>query len=395
MIQPARRIENVRYAIRNVVAEAKRLEGMGREILYCNIGDPMKFDFRTPPHLVEAVCRALREGDNGYAPSAGTPEARRAIADEQARCGLAGMSADDVIVTAGASEAIELVLTALLEPGEAVLLPAPGYPLYNAVAAKLGVQVETYYPDEAKGWVLDPEEIASRVTPRTRAIVLCNPNNPTGAVYPRAVLEGVLEVARRHRLLVVSDEIYAKLLFADRHVPTAALADDVPVITLDGLSKAYLACGWRVGWITFHNAHLMTGLKAAIRRLCDARLCAPGPMQAAIRPALEGPQGHIAEMVARMRERRDQVVERLARIPGLSVVPPGAAFYAMPRIDDARVKDDEQFVLELLRETGVLVVHGSGFGQRPGTHHFRFVYLPPPEVLSRALDQLEAFMRSR
>ena len=395
MIRPARRIENVRYAIRNIVVEAKRLEADGREILYCNIGDPLKFDFKTPPHLIEATYRSMRDGDNGYLPSTGSLEARKAIAQAEVERGIRGITPDDVVVTTGASEAIELVLTALLEPGEEVLLPSPGYPLYNAVAAKLDVVAGTYYLDEANGWALDPEEVASRVTPRTRAIVLCNPNNPTGAVYSKESLLGVLEIARRHDLVVLSDEIYRKLIYDQAHVPTASLADDVPVITFDGLSKGYLACGWRIGWMSFANASRMSALKAAVGRLCDARLCSPGPMQAAIRPALEGPQDHVAEMMRRLRERRDLLVTRLADIPGLSLVTPEAAFYAMPQVKHPRVGDDEQFVLELLRATGVLFVHGSGFGERPGTHHFRVVFLPPKETLTRALDLLEGFMRER
>jgi alanine-synthesizing transaminase len=396
VIQPARRIENVRYAIRNIVVEAQRLEATGREILYCNIGDPLKFDFRTPSHLIEAATRAMRDGENGYLPSAGSREARKAIAEHEVRRGISGITADDVVVTTGASEAIELVLTALLEPGDAVLLPSPGYPLYNAVAAKLGVEVVSYYADESKGWALDPAEVERSVTPRTRAIVICNPNNPTGAVYSREALEGVLEVARRHDLLVLSDEIYSKLTYEPRtHVPTASLTRDVPVITFDGLSKGYLACGWRIGWMTFANSDRMQALKSAVLRLCDARLCSPGPMQAAIKPALEGPQDHIPEMMRKLGERRDLVVKRIGGIPGLSLATPAAAFYAMPRIQHPAVKDDEQFVLELLRATGVLFVHGSGFGELPGTHHFRFVFLPPIQTLTRALDLLEGFMRER
>jgi alanine-synthesizing transaminase len=371
-----------------VVAEAKRLEALGREILYCNIGDPLKFDFRTPPHLVEAACRALREGDNGYAPSPGIHDARQAIAEEEVRRGIRGVTADDVIVTTGASEAIELVLAALLEPGESVLLPAPGYPLYNAVAAKLGVEVVTYYPDEARSWAVDPEEIASRIQPSTRAIVLCNPNNPTGAVYPKEVLQGVLEIARRRKILVLSDEIYSKLTFDAPHVPTASLADDVPIITFNGISKAYLACGWRIGWMSFANAHLMTELKKAVLKLCDARLCSPGPAQATIRAALEGPHEHVREMMAKLRERREVLRRRIREIPGLSMVEPAAAFYAMPRIDHPGIKDDEKFVLQLLQETGVLFVHGSGFGEKPDTRHFRVVFLPQVDVLARAMDRL-------
>ncbi len=395
MVQPARHIENVRYAIRNVVAEALRLEAQGRRILYLNIGDPLKFDFQTPPHLIDAVHRAMRDGHNGYAPSAGIPAAREAIAREAVRNGIPGITPLDVVVTSGASEAIELALTALLEPGERVLVPSPGYPLYNAVAARLGVQAVPYSLDEDRGWSLDLSEIDALCTPGTRALLLCNPNNPTGAVLDRDVLEGLLEIARRRGLVILSDEIYDKLLYDKVHLPTASLATDVPIITFGGLSKAYLACGWRVGWLVFCNAHLMPGLKAAVLRLADARLCSAGPPQHAIAPALEGPQTHLAEMMGRLRSRRDLMVRRINAIPGLSVVEPAAAFYAMPRLQLPGVTSDEDFVLSLLRETGVLFVHGSGFGQKAGTTHFRVVFLPPEDILATAFDRLEAFVRER
>lgn len=393
MVRPAKHIENVRYAIRNVVAEASRLEAQGRQILYLNIGDPLKFDFQTPPHLIEAVHRAMRDGHNGYAPSAGIPAAREAIAMETTRSGIHGVLPSDVVVTMGASEALELALTALLEPGERVLLPCPGYPLYNALMAKLNAQGVPYTLDEDNGWSLDLEEIERLCTPGTRAILLCNPNNPTGAVLDRKVLEGLLEIARRHELVVLSDEIYDKLLYDKAHVATASLATDVPIITFNGLSKAYLACGWRVGWLVFCNSYLMPELKNAVLRLADARLCGPAPQQYAIAPALQGPQDHIPEMMKRMRSRRDLMVRRINAIPGLSVVEPAAAFYAMPRLRLPGVTNDEQFVLSLLRETGVLFVHGSGFGQKAGTTHFRVVFLPGEQTLTTAFDRLEAFVR--
>jgi alanine-synthesizing transaminase len=395
LVRAARHIENVRYAIRNVVAEASRLEAQGRRILCLNIGDPLKFDFQTPPHLIEAVHRAMKDGHNGYAPSAGIPSAREAIAREAARNGIPGVTAADVVVTAGASEALELALTALLEPGERVLLPCPGYPLYGALMAKLSAQGVPYSLDEENGWSLDLEEIDALCTPGTRAILLCSPNNPTGAVLDRKVLEGLLEIARRRGLVVLSDEIYDKLLYDKKHVATASLATDVPIITFNGLSKAYVACGWRVGWLVFCNAHLMPELKGAVMRLADARLCSPAPQQYAIAPALEGPQEHIPEMMRRLRSRRDLMVRRINAIPGLSLVEPAAAFYAMARIQLPGVTSDEEFILSLLRETGVLFVHGSGFGQKAGTQHFRVVFLPQEEILTTAFNRLETFVRER
>lgn len=395
MIRPARRIENVRYAIRNIVAEAARLEAQGREVLYLNIGDPLKFDFATPPHMVEAVHRAMVDGHNGYAPSAGIGAAREAIARDAERSGSRGVTPADVFVTAGASEAIEMALTALAEPGDSVLIPSPGYPLYEAVLAKIGAR-PVYYPlDESRGWSPDVASIDAAGDARTRAIIVCNPNNPTGGQLDRPTLEALLEVARRRGWVVLSDEIYDRLTFGRPHVPLASLADDVPILTFNGLSKAYLACGWRVGWMIFCNAHLLPELKGAVQRLADARLCSPAPPQHAIAPALEGPQEHLVEVRRKLLARRELLVRRLNAIPGVSVVRPEGAFYAMPRIELPGYTSDEAFVLELLRETGVLFVHGSGFGPLPSTMHFRVVFLPPEAQIAEALGRLDAFVRAR
>ncbi len=391
MIQAARHIANVKYAIRNIAAEAARLEAQGLKILPCNIGDPLRFDFATPPHLVEAVTKALHDGHNHYVPSAGLREAREAVAASM----RPAVRPEDVFITGGVSEALDLVLTALLEPGDEVLLPSPGYPLYNAIAARLQARVLPYYLDESQGWAIDAEALEKLVTPRTKALVLCNPNNPTGSVATRAQLERVLDVARRHQLVVLSDEIYDRLLFGGTHLPTATLADDVPLITFNGLSKAYLVPGWRVGWLAFHTPKLLSEVSAAVQRLADARLCGPGPFQYAVKPALEGPQDHVREAMTRLRSRRDLTVSRLRAMPGVSVVEPQGAFYALPSLERSWAGGDEAFVLELVRETGVLFVHGEGFGQRPGTQHFRVVFLPPEPVLTAAFDRLEAFLRAR
>lgn len=393
MLQPAPHIEHVKYAIRNIAAEAARLEAQGQRILYCNIGDPLRFDFQTPPHLVEAVHRAMLDGKNGYAPSLGIPQARAAVARSLNAQGHARVTPDDVVLTAGASEAIDLTLTALLEPGDEVLLPSPGYPLYNAVAARLSAKVLSYQLDEARGWAIDVEELERLVTPRTRAVVICNPNNPTGALATKENLLALLAFARRHGVAVLSDEIYDKLIFDEPHVSTGTLADDVPIITFNGLSKAYLACGWRVGWLSFANPKLTANVAAAIRRLADARLCGPAPVQYAVEPALFGPQDHLPAMMKTLRTRRDLMVKALSAIPGVSVVTPRAAFYAMPRLELPGLKSDEDFVLKLVRETGVLFVHGEGFGQKPGTHHVRVVYLPDEATLKDAFERFAAFVR--
>jgi alanine-synthesizing transaminase len=298
-------------------------------------------------------------------------------------------------MTAGVTEGLDLLLTALLEPGDEVLLPSPGYPLYTAIAARLQAVAKPYFLDEAAGWAIDVAQLEAQVGPRTKALVLCNPHNPTGAVASRDALLAVLDVARRHRLVVLADEIYDRLVLEGTHVPTATLADDVPLVTLNGLSKAYLAPGWRVGWLAFHTPSLLGEVKAAVQRLADARLCGPGPFQYAVKPALEGPQQHLEAVRAKLVARRDVTVARLNALPGVSVVPPRGAFYALPSLTRDWPGGDEAFVLELLRETGVLFVHGDGFGQRLGSRHFRVVFLPPEPVLHRAFDLLADFLARR
>ena len=247
-ILAALRLENVRYAIRDLAVLADEVAKTGKKILPLNIGDPLKFDFATPPHMIEATHKAMRDGHNGYAPSLGVDEAIRAIAGEAERRGIRNVQS--IFVTAGVSEGVELCLTSLCNPGEDVLTPAPEYPLYSAVLAKIESPINAYYLDEEKNWEPNVEEMASRITPMTRGIVVINPNNPTGAVYSRQTLEAICELARRRNLVIFADEIYDKLILDDgvEHISLASLAPDVPVITFSGLSKPYLAPGWRIGW---------------------------------------------------------------------------------------------------------------------------------------------------
>lgn len=381
-IRPARRTDDIRYAVRDIVALAQQAAANGREMLYLNIGDPNLFDFQTPPHLIEAVHKAMRDNLNGYAPSSGLEQAVMAVHHEAERKGI--RSIVHTYITSGASEAIELALAALADPGTNVLTPSPGYPLYTAVLAKLGVENRAYYLDESADWAPDADDIAARIDERTRAIVLINPNNPTGAMYPRAVLERIVELAIRHNLVIFSDEIYDKLVFDDQqHLSTASLSQEAKVITFNGLSKSYVVPGWRVGWgvVSGPQAELADYCEA-IRKMERARLCANHPEQYAIKPALEGPQDHLADMLARLQRRRDITTQRLNAIPGISCVRPAGAFYAFPRLE-LDVSDDE-FVGRLIREAGVVTVPGSGFGQKPGTQHLRIVFLPPDDVLERS-----------
>lgn len=392
-VLPASRLENVRYAIRDLACVADEVAKQGHHILPLNIGDPINFDFETPAHLIEAVYKAMREGKNGYAPSPGIKEALEAIRGEAARKGIA--TVQDVFVTAGVSESVDICLSALLNPGENILTPSPDYPLYSAVLAKLGIELNTYYLNESDGWQPDLADIRRKITPRTRALVLINPNNPTGSICSRGMLERIAELARRHNLVVFADEIYDKLILDDdRHISIASVAPDVPVVTFGGLSKNYLAPGWRLGWgIVSGEEAVVKPYAEGIAKLLRSRLCANHPEQYAIKPALEGPQDHLTTVLAKLRSRRDLTMTWSTSTPRVSCVKPRGAFYAFARLDIP--EDDSVFVKELLVEKHVLVVHGSGFGQKPGTKHFRIVFLPDETTLGKAYASIGDFLRER
>jgi alanine-synthesizing transaminase len=392
-IAAAQRLENVRYAIRDLVCVADEIVRKGHKVLPLNIGDPLNFDFQTPPHLIEAVYKAMKDGKNGYAPSQGVKEALEAIRGEAARKGIT--SVQDAFVTNGVSETVDACLTALLNPGDNLLTPSPDYPLYSAILTKLGIELNTYALNEDDGWQPDLIDVHKKITPRTRGIVLINPNNPTGAVCTRRMLEAIAELARRNNLVIFADEIYDKLILDDdQHLSIAAVAPDVPVITFGGLSKNYLAPGWRIGWgVASGDAAQLKPYIEGIQRILRARLCANHPEQYAIRPALEGPQVHLPEVIGKLRKRRDLTVQWCNSTPRVSCVSPRGAFYAYPRLDIP--EEDDVFVKELLVKKHVLVVNGSGFGQKPGTRHFRIVFLPNEETLQKAYTGIADFMSER
>lgn len=389
---PADRTREIRYAVRDILLVADEVARSGREMLYLNIGDPNIYGFAPPAHMIEAVERAMRDNRNGYAPSSGIPEAVAAVRRSADAAGIRDIQ--HVYITSGCSEAIELALAALVNPGENVLTPSPGYPLYTAVLAKLGAERRDYYLDEDDGWQPDVDDIAARIDDRTRALVLINPNNPTGAVCTRERLEQIAELARRHDLVIVSDEIYDKLLFDGRtHVATAAVASGAKVITFNGLSKSYVVPGFRIGWgIVSGPSAALSDYCEAIRKMERARISANHPEQYAIRPALEGPQDHIRAMMARLTRQRDVLMAGLSAIPGVSCVTPAGAFYAFPRLHGD--EPDEQFVTRLIRETGAVAVPGSGFGQKPGTRHFRLVFLPDERTIAGACDAIRRTIAS-
>jgi len=392
-VAAAQRLENVRYAIRDLACVADEVAKKGHKILPLNIGDPLNFDFQTPAHLIEAVYKAMKDGKNGYAPSPGIKEALDAIRAEAERKGIT--SVQDVFVTSGVSETVDICLSALLNPGDNLLTPSPDYPLYSAVLAKLGIELNTYSLNEDDGWQPDLIDVHKKIGPRTRGIVLINPNNPTGAVCSRRMLEAIAELARRNNLIIFADEIYDKLILDDDpHISLASVAPDVPIVTFGGLSKNYLAPGWRIGWgMVSGDAAAVKPYIEGIGRLLRSRLCANHPEQYAIKAALEGPQDHLKEVAGKLRARRDLTMKWCGSTPRVSCVSPKGAFYAFPRLEIP--EGDDVFVKELLVQKYVLVVNGSGFGQKKGTKHFRIVFLPDEQTLITAYAGIASFMKAR
>jgi alanine-synthesizing transaminase len=389
-IPTAARVHRFTYAIRNIVAEAQKVEATGTRVRYLNIGDPVAFGFKTPPHIVAAVERALRDGHNNYGPSAGIPAARDAVAAEYTKNGFP-VAAERVFITAGTSEGIELALSAVVESGGEVLVPMPTYPLYTAVLAKLDAKAKYYRLDPSRGWMPDLDHLRSLVTPATRVLVVIDPNNPTGAVYSPETRRGLIDFAEAHGLLILADEVYGDLGFSGPVDPYGKLDADAPIISFSSLSKAYLAPGWRTGWMAIGRSPRLDDVVAAVRKLADGRLCSTVPMQYAIAEALTGDRSHQITFRKDLTARADLTVSRLRAMHGVSVVAPTAAFYAMPRVALPPGRTDEHYVKALLHATGVLCVYGSGFGLPAEEGFLRIVFLAPLDELTEIYDLMAAF----
>ena len=386
----AARVNRFSYAIRNIVAEAQAVEAAGTAVRYLNIGDPGSFGFQPPLHMIEAVERAMRDGHNGYLASPGIPAAREAVAADYTAKGVP-MTADRVLITTGTSEAIDLVLNALVDEREEVLVPLPTYPLYTAVIAKIGAEARYYRTDPKRNWQPDVDQLRSLITPRTRVLVTIDPNNPTGAVYPPSVRRALLDVAEEHGLTILADEVYGELGF-DGSVPLLGTLDrDAAVISLSSLSKAYLAPGWRTGWVVVGATPRLNEALAAIKKLADGRLCSPGPMQYAVVAALTGDRSHQTAFRQALAERARVTTDAFNAMPGMRCVAPHGGFYAMPMLSLPPGRTDEDYVLALLRETGILCVYGSGFGMPPDAGSFRIVYLADPAQLQSIYADIAAF----
>ncbi len=395
MFQATDRVRTIEYAIRDVLAQAKQLEKKGKKIIYLNIGDPVKFDFDTPAHIKQALTKAVKEGANWYAPSEGLAELREAICEKEKRVNKVEIQPEDVVVTHGISEGIQMVMAAIVENGDEVLVPGPTYPPYLSYAKFFGGKPVAYETVEEDGWQPNVDNLRAKITPKTRAIVVINPNNPSGALYREKIVNEIANIAGEHNLLLISDEIYDRIVYAEKLVSVSRVAKDLPIVGLNGFSKTYLMTGWRLGYIYFHDSNRrLTELEECIKKEARVRLSANAPVQKAGVAALTGPQDHILQMKDKLRKRRDYAWKRLNEIAGISCARPEGAFYVFPKVEAVGSKwnTDAAFVHDLLEETGVLFVHGSGFEPTYGYGHFRSVILPPIETLEAAFNLLEQFM---
>ena len=394
-VRIADRAREIEYAIRDIIGIAKEVEKSGRRVIYLNIGDPAKFDFQTPTHVRKALAKAADTGHNYYASSEGVQVLREAVAEKERKINSVPISSEDVIITSGISEGIQFLVGALIQPGDEVLVPGPTYPPYISFVKLFGGKPITYRTDEDNDWLPDLEDLRGKITEKTRALVIVNPSNPTGALCDEKTLKQMLDIAAEHRLLVASDEIYDRLVYDSRFTSTSAVAKDVPVVGLNGFSKTYVMTGWRLGYLYFHDPNeVLKELKEAIAKECRIRLCAATPVQYAAVRALKGSQRHITKMVKVLKQRRDHFLYRIRAVEGLSCTTPKGAFYLFPRIAlRDRWKSDKEFAVDLVRKTGVLVVNGSGFDQVYGAGHFRTVFLPPVSVIDEAMNRIEQFMR--
>jgi len=397
MVPQANRLRDVRYDIRGpVLRRARQLEADGHQILKLNLGNPAPFGLNAPESVLRDVVHSMRDAQ-GYSDARGIYPARLAVAESFERKGVGGVGPDDVFLGNGVSELIVMALQGLLDPGDEVLVPSPDYPLWTGAVGLCGGRAVHYRCDEQEGWAPDLGHVAGQITPRTRALVIINPNNPTGAVYSRDTLLGLLDLARRHRLLVLADEIYDQILYEDAvHECAAALAPDLLVLTLGGLSKTYRLAGFRSGWLVVSGPRDEAGeYLEGLELLANMRMCPNVPAQYAIEPALGGKQS-IAPLLkpgGRLREQRDHAWAAMNAIPGVDCVKPAGALYLFPRLDPDvhKIADDERMCIDLLEQQYLLLTHGTGFNLAT-TDHLRLVFLAPVDVLDDAIGRLARFL---
>ena len=386
----SQRVAGVEYAIRDITLSAKILEKQGQKITYLNIGDPVAYGFQPPENVKDALIKAIKNNQNYYAPSEGLPELRQAIAEKEKRKGLL-TTEDDIIVTNGVSEGLEMLMASIVELGDEVLIPGPYYPpyasyvrLFGGVPVEFGVDLNNSTPD------LD--DVKSKITSKTVAICFISPNNPTGAVFSEKSLKDLIDIAIKNDLYIICDEIYDQIVFDEKFVGIGKVGGDSPIILLNGFSKVHLMSGWRIGYIAFNDSKKLDILRENVPKLARVRIASNLPVQHAALESLRGPQDYIPKFVSELKKRRDYVIKRINGMHGLSCPIPKGAFYAFPKIENNKYKSDKEFVLELLKSKGILTVHGSGFGTKYGSDHFRMVFLPEINVLEKALDKIEEFV---
>ena len=390
------KLNNVLYDVRGpVVDEAERMEEAGTQILKLNIGNPAPFGFHTPDEVIYDMRRQLTECE-GYSPAQGLFSARKAIMQYAQLKKIPNVTMDDIYTGKGVSELINLCMSALLDDGDEILIPAPDYPLWTACATLAGGKAVHYICDEQADWYPDLDDIRRKITDRTKGIVIINPNNPTGALYPRELLQQIVEIAREHQLIIFSDEIYDRLVMdGEEHVSIASLAPDLFCVTYSGLSKSHMIAGFRIGWMIFSgNKKIAKDYMEGVKMLSNMRLCSNVPAQSIVQTALGGHQSVNSYLVpgGRIYEQREYIYRALTDIPGITAVKPKAAFYIFPKIDVKKfnITDDEKFALDLLRDKKILLIHGGGFNwQEPD--HFRVVYLPRIEVLRESVTKIADF----
>ena len=391
------KLDHVLYDVRGpVVEEATRMENTGTNVLKLNIGNPAPFGFRTPDEIIYDMRQQLTECE-GYSTAKGSFSARKAIMQYAQLKQIPHVSIEDVYTGNGVSELINLCMSALLDNGDEILIPSPDYPLWTACATLAGGKVVHYLCDEQSDWYPDLEDIKKKINSRTKAIVIINPNNPTGALYPREILQQIVEIAREHQLIIFSDEIYDRLVMdEEEHVSIASLAPDLFCVTFSGLSKSHMIAGFRIGWMVLSgNKKIAKDYIEGINMLSNMRLCSNVPAQSIVQTALGGYQSVKDYIIpgGRIYEQREYIYKTLTDIPGITAVKPKAAFYIFPKLDIKKfnIMDDEKFALDLLREKHILIIHGGGFNWKQ-PDHFRVVYLPRVEVLEQASKKIADFL---
>lgn len=397
MIPVSARASGIEYAIRDVVVPATKLEQQGHEIIKLNIGDPIAYPgLPTPSHMVDAFAKAVKDGRNGYSPSYGLPELRTAIAKDESTKGWSCQS-DDVYVCHGVTEALQIIFAATLEPDTKVLAPGPHYPPYLAYPQMYGAKTIEYRLKNDQGWSLDFDDIEAKMDDDVRLLVLINPNNPTGNVASAEDIDRLLSIAAKYpNCMVIADEIYDGLDFTGKQVSVASRSTNVPVFTLNGVSKVYYAPGWRIGYMALHDPiNTMIDVRDGIERILRSRLCASTPAQLGYLAGLEGDRSWMDEHSKKVLSRRNLCIERINQIEGLDVQNPGGAFYMFIKLTHPKwTHDDKSFVLDLLHQEHVLLVHGSGFSPEFGAGHVRLVYLASEEALHEAFDRIERFLKN-